>query len=274
MTDLDRPAAEPIPGYKKAKPVVFSSIYPMGTDEYEELTKALEKLAINDASLTYKKDSSAALGFGFRCGFLGLLHLDVVQERIQREFGISLVVSAPSVRYKVTLQRHAAGRRQPGLLARPVADRERDRAVHQGEHHAAGDYMGSVMELCRECRAAKQTMNHLAARVEIISEMPLGEVLFDFYGRLKTVTRGYGSFDYEELDYRRATSSRSTSWSTPRRSTRSPTWSIATRRAPGRCTTASNWPRRSRGTSSRSRSRAPSAATSSPARTSSLSART
>ena len=104
ITLLDRQAAEPIPGYKKAKQVVFSSIYPMNTDEYQELTKAMDKLAINDAALTYEKDSSAALGFGFRCGFLGLLHLDVIQERLQREFDIGLVISAPSVKYKVTLK--------------------------------------------------------------------------------------------------------------------------------------------------------------------------
>ena len=104
ITHLDRPAAEPVPGYKKAKQVVFSSIYPIDADEYRELAKWLDKLAINDASLNYQKDSSAALGFGFRCGFLGLLHLDVIQERLQREFDIGLVVSAPSVRYKVTLK--------------------------------------------------------------------------------------------------------------------------------------------------------------------------
>jgi GTP-binding protein LepA len=159
VTDAERPAAEPIPGYKPAKPVVFSSVYPMGTDDYENLTKALEKLSLNDAALVYQKDSSAALGYGYRCGFLGLLHLDVVQERLQREFGLSLVLSAP--------------------------------------------YMSPVIDLCRECRASQVTTHHLAAnRVEITAEMPLNEVLFDFYDRLKTITRGYGSFDYEELDYR------------------------------------------------------------------------
>ena len=133
LTEAERPAAEPVPGYREAKPVVFSSIYPMATDDYEDLTKALEKLKLNDASLIYEKDSSAALGFGFRCGFLGLLHLDVVQERLEREYDLSLILSAPSVRYRIVLQRRHGGLdRQPELLSRPELDQGGVRAVHQG----------------------------------------------------------------------------------------------------------------------------------------------
>jgi GTP-binding protein LepA len=204
ITDTDRPAAEPVPGYKEAKPVVFSSIYPMGTDEYEDLTRALEKLSLNDASLVYQKDSSVALGLGFRCGFLGLLHLDVIQERLQREFDLSLILSAPSVLFKVEMTggkvvdvdnpsywpdpNHIAAVSEPFIRASVMVPEQ---------------YLGAVMELCRDYRAAGISMNYLSVgRVEVVSEMPLAEVLFDFYDRLKTVTRGYGSFDYEELDYR------------------------------------------------------------------------
>jgi GTP-binding protein LepA len=204
ITDADEPAAEPLPGYKEAKPVVFSSVYPMSTDEYQDLTKALEKLKLNDAALTYEKDSSVALGFGFRCGFLGLLHLEVVQERLRREYDLSLILSAPSVRYKVRL---TDGQEMwvdnPSLYP--------DRGTIEGAEEPfikaavmmPERYVGPVMELCRERRGENTTFSYLAVgRVELTSQMPLAEVLFDFYDRLKSVTQGYGSFDYEMLDYR------------------------------------------------------------------------
>jgi GTP-binding protein LepA len=204
VTGADRPADAPIPGYKPAKPVVFSSVYPMGTDDFEALTKALEKLSLNDAALVYTKDSSAALGYGYRCGFLGLLHLDVVQERIDREFGISLILSAPSVLYKVTL---AGGKTlevdNPVYWPDPAQIEGVTEPYIKASIMLPATYMSAVIDLCRECRAAQITTHHLAAnRVELVAEMPLNEVLFDFYDRLKTLTRGYGSFDYEELDYR------------------------------------------------------------------------
>ena len=204
ITGAVEPAAAPLPGYKEAKPVVFSSIYPMSTDEYQDLTKALEKLKLNDASLTYEKDSSVALGFGFRCGFLGLLHLEVIQERLRREYDLSLILSAPSVRYRVTL---TDGREMwvdnPSLYP----DRGSIEAAEEPFIKAAvmmpERYVGPVMELCRERRGENTTFTYLAVgRVELTSEMPLAEVLFDFYDRLKSVTQGYGSFDYEMLDYR------------------------------------------------------------------------
>ena len=204
ITDAKRPAAEPIAGYKPARPVVFSSLYPMGTDEYESLTRALEKLSLNDAALVYEKDSSAALGFGYRCGFLGLLHLDVVQERLEREFGISLVLSAPSVLYRVFLD---GGEElevdNPVYWPDPAQIASVSEPYIKATIMVPATYMGGVMDLCRECRSTKLATSHLSAnRVEISSEMPLNEVLFDFYDRLKTITRGYGSFDYEALDYR------------------------------------------------------------------------
>ncbi len=204
ITNLDRPAAEPIPGYKKAKQVVFSSIYPINSDEYRELAKAMDKLAINDAALTYEKDSSAALGFGFRCGFLGLLHLDVVQERLQREFDVGLVISAPSVLYRVALKDGTEIEvDNPGNWPDPMRIDGVTEPYIKASILTPEEYVGSVMELCREYRSVSQEMQYLSVgRVELISVMPLGEVLFDFYGKLKTVTRGYGSFDYETTDYR------------------------------------------------------------------------
>jgi GTP-binding protein LepA len=203
ITDAAKPAAEPIPGYKPAKPVVFSSMYPMGTDDYESLTRALEKLSLNDASLVYQKDSSAALGYGYRCGFLGLLHLDVVQERLEREFGISLILSAPSVLYKVRLEDGTAAEYDnPVYWPDPGLIESVEEPYIKASIMVPATYMGGVMDLCRECRATNLATNHLSAnRVEITSEMPLNEVLFDFYDRLKTITRGYGSFDYEETGY-------------------------------------------------------------------------
>ena len=205
ITLLDRQATKPIPGYQPARQVVFSSIYPMSTDEYLDLTKALEKLAINDAALTFEKDSSAALGFGFRCGFLGLLHLDVIQERLQREFDIGLVISAPSVKYNLTLKDGSTIEiDNPSYWPDPTVIDSASEPYIKASILTPEEYVGPVMELCREHRSESQTMNYLSVgRVEVISEMPLGEVLFEFYGKLKMITRGYGSFDYVPVEYRK-----------------------------------------------------------------------
>ena len=205
ITLLDRQADEPIPGYQEARPVVFSSIYPMDTGEYQELAKALDKLAINDAALTFEKDSSAALGFGFRCGFLGLLHLDVIQERLQREFDIGLVISAPSVNYMLTLRDGSEIEvDNPSYWPDPMSIESASEPYIKASIITPETYVGDVMELCREHRSESQTMDYLSAnRLEVISIMPLGEVLFDFYGKLKMLTRGYGSFDYEPIEYRK-----------------------------------------------------------------------
>jgi GTP-binding protein LepA len=186
ITLADNPAEDPIPGYQEARQVVFSSIYPMSTDQYVDLTKALEKLAINDAALTFEKDSSAALGFGFRCGFLGLLHLDVVQERLQREFDIGLVISAPSVSYKITLK---DGSEQevdnPSYWPDPMSIESITEPYIKASILTPEANVGPVMELCRDHRSESQTIHYLSAgRLEVVSEMPLGEVLFDFYGKL------------------------------------------------------------------------------------------
>ncbi len=204
ITLAGNPATTPIPGYQPARQVVFSSVYPMSTDEYQDLTKALEKLAINDAALTFEKDSSAALGFGFRCGFLGLLHLDVIQERLHREFDLGLVISAPSVKYNITLQDGSTIEvDNPSYWPDPSLINKIAEPYIRAQILIPEEYVGPVMELCREHRSESQTMNYLSAgRVEVVSEMPLGEVLFDFYGKLKMITRGYGSFDYVPIEYR------------------------------------------------------------------------
>jgi len=204
LTDAKNPSPEPLPGYQEAKPVVFSSVYPMSTDEYQDLTKALDKLSLNDAALTYEKDSSAALGFGFRCGFLGLLHLEVVQERLEREYDLSLLLSAPSVRYRLILR---DGSEEwidnPSFYPDPTHIEKTFEPYIKASILIPERYVGTVMELCRERRGEQTTFNYLAqGRVELTSEMPLAEVLFDFYDRLKSITQGYGSFDYEILDYR------------------------------------------------------------------------
>ena len=205
ITSLENPATDPIPGYQEARQVVFSSIYPMSTDQYTDLAKALDKLAINDAALTYEKDSSAALGFGFRCGFLGLLHLDVIQERLQREFDLGLVISAPSVKYNVELK---DGKEveidNPSYWPDPTMIESITEPFIKASILTPEEHVGPVMELCREHRSESQTMNYLSAgRIEVVSEMPLGEVLFDFYDKLKMITRGYGSFDHEPIEYRK-----------------------------------------------------------------------
>ena len=206
VTHAKRKAAAPLPGYQPAKPVVFSSVYPMASDDYQDLIKALEKLALNDAALTYEKSSSAALGFGFRCGFLGLLHLEVVQERLEREYGLSLLLSAPTVQYKVHLKTgDMVEVDNPLLFPDPTEIEGGEEPFIKGSVWIPERYVGAVMELCRERRGQNTTFNYLAqGRVELTSELPLSEVLFDFYDRLKSITQGYGSFDYEMLDYRPA----------------------------------------------------------------------
>ena len=204
LTVCENPAKEPLPGYQPAKPVVFSSIYPMSSDEYSDLATAMEKLALNDAALIYQKDSSAALGFGFRCGFLGLLHLDVVQERLKREFNLPLVLSAPSVLYRVYgNDGHPTEIDNPSLWPEPGAIKSVEEPYIKASIMVPEHHLGAAMTLCRHHRAASLNTNYLAQnRLELIAEMPLAEVLFDFYDRLKSTTRGYGSFDYEPLDYR------------------------------------------------------------------------
>lgn len=204
ITHANHPCDRPLSGFKETKPVVFSSIYPVASDGYEDLVTALEKLKLNDASLTYEKDTSVALGFGFRCGFLGLLHLEVVQERLEREYGLSLVLTAPSVRYELTLNDGEVRIvDNPALYPDPATIEMAREPYIRASIMVPDSYMGQVMQLCMERRGISTTYHYLmGGRMEMIFEIPLAEVVYDFYDRLKSVTQGYGSFDYEMLDYR------------------------------------------------------------------------
>lgn len=205
VTLASRLCESPLPGFKEVKPVVFSSIYPVDSNDYEELMAAIDRLKLNDASLVYEKDSSAALGFGFRCGFLGMLHLEVVQERIEREFDLSIVFTSPSVRYQVTLRNgELIFIDNPLEYPDPMKVDYAEEPYIQAQIITPSTYVGNIMNLCLEKRGVQSGFNHLdEKRVELIYEMPLAEVLFEFYDRLKSVSRGYASFDYHLIGYRR-----------------------------------------------------------------------
>jgi GTP-binding protein LepA len=204
ITGRDNPCSKPLPGFRDVKPVVFSSIYPVDANDYEELAGAMEKLKLNDASLIYEKDSSAALGFGFRCGFLGLLHLEIVQERIEREFDISIVFTAPSVRYKIFMSdEESAFIDNPQDYPDPAQIEKMEEPYIRASIITPDDYLGGVITLCLEKRGIQESLNYLdEKRVELVFEMPLSEVVFDFYDRLKSISRGYASFDYQLIGYR------------------------------------------------------------------------
>ncbi len=204
ITHKARPCAAALPGFKEAKPVVFSSIYPVAADDYEELATAIEKLKLNDAAIVYEKDTSVALGFGFRCGFLGLLHLEVVQERLEREYGLTLILTAPSVRYRILMRDGAEITiDNPALYPDPTRIETTLEPFIRATIIVPDRYMGAVMKLCLERRGANTNYQYLTSdRLEMIFELPLAEVIYDFYDRLKSITQGYGSFDYDLLDYR------------------------------------------------------------------------
>jgi len=204
ITLAANPVLAPLPGFKEVKPVVFSSLYPIASDEYQSLAEALEKYKLNDAALVYQKDSSAALGQGFRCGFLGLLHLEIVQERLEREFNQSLILTVPSVQYRFTLDNGTAVTvDNPAYYPDPAEIKGSEEPYIRASILVPDRYVGTVMKLCMERRGVNSRMSYPApGRVEIIFDMPLAEVVFDFYDKLKSITQGYGSFDYELIDYR------------------------------------------------------------------------
>ena len=203
VTLAENPASAPLKGFKEVKPVVFSSIYPVDASDYEELLSAIEKLKLNDASLVYEKDSSAALGFGFRCGFLGLLHLEVVQERIEREFGLSIIFTSPSVEYRVTMRNGEVKMiDNPVDYPNPAHIEKTEEPYIRATIITPAEYVGAVINLCLEKRGYQESMTYLdEKRVEMVYNMPLAEVLFEFYDRLKSISRGYASFDYEVTDF-------------------------------------------------------------------------
>ena len=198
------PAPSPLPGFREVKPVVFSSVYPITSEDYQGLTEALEKYKLNDAALVFQKDSSAALGLGFRCGFLGLLHLEIVQERLEREFGQSLIMTVPTVEYHFTLTNgETISVDNPLYYPDPATIEKSMEPYIKTSIFIPERYMGTVMDLCLERRGVNSRFSYpTPGRIEIQFDMPLAEVIYDFYDRLKTVTQGYGSFDYDLLDYR------------------------------------------------------------------------
>ena len=204
ITLKENPTKNPFPGYRPLKPVVFSGLYPIENDRYNDLKDALEKLALNDASLVYEPESSVALGFGYRAGFLGLLHMEVVQERIEREFGIELIATAPSVIYQVNLTNHTTIEiDNPSKLPSPQEIESIMEPYVKATIMCPSEYIGSVMDLSQKKRGIFLNMSYLdPTRAEIKYELPLSEIVFDFFDKLKSATRGYASFDYELSDYK------------------------------------------------------------------------
>ncbi|OHD16014.1 MAG: elongation factor 4 [Spirochaetes bacterium GWC1_27_15] len=204
VTSSKTPAPEPLPGFKEVKPVVYSSLYPVAADDYISLTDALGKLKLNDASLIYSKDFSSALGFGFRCGFLGLLHLEVVQERLEREFDMSLILTAPSVQYKIKLKNGTTIMvDNPVNYPDPLLIESAEEPYIKATIILPKEYLGPIMNLCIEKRGVQTDLKFLdERRVEIIYELPLAEIIYDFYDKLKSLSRGYASFDYEIMDFK------------------------------------------------------------------------
>ena len=197
------PCDAPLPGFRDVKPVVFSSLYPVDSDQYEDLAKALEKLKLNDAALIYEKDSSVALGFGFKCGFLGLLHLEVVQERLEREFDLNIISTSPSVQYRLTNKKGQTYTiESPASFPDPTTIETAEEPFIKATVITPTDYLGGIMTLCTNKRCVQENMTYLdEKRVELRYSMPLAEVLFDFYDKLKSISKGYASFDYEVSDF-------------------------------------------------------------------------
>lgn len=206
ITLKDRPCAAPLPGFKEIQQVVFSSVYPISTDDYENLATAMEKLKLNDAALTFQKDASTALGFGFRCGFLGLLHLEVIQERLEREFDIPIILTVPSVCYYFYLTNNTKLEvDNPAHFPDPATIAYTEEPYIKATIHIPERYMGVVMTLCMERRGGNTHYYYpTPGRIEFTCELPLAEVIYDFYDRLKSVTQGYGSFAYDLIDYRKS----------------------------------------------------------------------
>ena len=204
ITHVDRPADAPVPGFKEVQPMVFCGLYPSESDDYENLKAALEKLQLNDAAFSYEPETSQALGFGFRCGFLGLLHMEIIQERLEREFEVALIATAPSVVYKVET---SDGKTLEIDNPAHLPDATKIRALYEPyvsmDIHVPNEYVGNVMKLCEEKRGTQKNLHYLATnRVVVTYELPFAEIVYDFFDKLKSCTRGYASMDYQPVDYR------------------------------------------------------------------------
>jgi GTP-binding protein LepA len=203
ITEERRPTAAALPGFKPAQPVVFCGLFPVDAADFEALRAAMGKLRLNDASFSYEMETSAALGFGFRCGFLGLLHLEIIQERLEREFNLDLIATAPSVVYKVVLTNgEQIDLHNPADMPDPVKIEEIHEPWIKATILTPDDYLGGVLKLCQDRRGNQIELSYVGKRAMVVYELPLNEVVFDFYDRLKSVSKGYASFDYQLLDYR------------------------------------------------------------------------
>jgi len=204
ITTVARPAAAMLPGFQEVKPMVFSGLYPVNSEDYESLKLALEKLRLNDSSFAWEPETSAALGFGFRCGFLGMLHCEIIQERLEREYDLDLITTTPTVRYRVYLEDGTVREiESPAALPPTQETRQIEEPVILATIHVPSEYVGGVLQLCQDRRGVQKGMEVHGARVQVRYEIPLSEVVLDFHDRLKTVTRGYGSMDYDLVGYRR-----------------------------------------------------------------------
>ncbi|MBC7758195.1 MAG: elongation factor 4 [Phormidesmis sp. FL-bin-119] len=206
ITHKDKPSKEPIKGFEEVKPMVFAGIYPVDTDEYEELRESMHKLQLNDASIVFEPESSAALGFGFRCGFLGMLHMEIIQERLEREFDMTVITTVPNVSYKAfTSKGIEIDVHNPSDLPDPSKLEHVEEPYIKANIITKSEFVGPIMSLCIQRRGTIVNQSYLTSdRVELIFEMPMGEIVFDFYDRLKTISKGYASFDYHQIGYRQS----------------------------------------------------------------------
>ena len=205
ITNAVKPAAEPLPGFQEVKPMVFSGLYPVDAEDYEDLKASLEKLKINDSSFGYEPETSMALGFGFRCGFLGFLHAEIIQERLEREYQLNLITTAPTVRYRVIPKTGEPFEiESPAALPDPNEIQEIQEPVVLATIHVPSDYLGQVLGLCQERRGVQKDMEVHGSRVQVRYLLPLNEIVTDFHDKLKSATRGYGSFDYDLDGYHAA----------------------------------------------------------------------
>uniref|UniRef100_UPI0031CEB482 translation elongation factor 4 n=1 Tax=Sphingomonas sp. TaxID=28214 RepID=UPI0031CEB482 len=204
LTDAKKPAAEPLPGFKEVQPVVFCGLFPVDANDFEKLRESISKLRLNDASFSFEMETSAALGFGFRCGFLGLLHLEIIQERLMREYDLDLITTAPSVVYQIELT-HAGGHielHNPADMPDPNKIETISEPWIQAVIYVPDEYLGSILKLCQDRRGIQKNLTYVGGRAQVTYELPLNEVVFDFYDRLKSLSKGYASFDYEQIGYR------------------------------------------------------------------------
>ena len=203
ITDERHPVAEALPGFKPAQPVVFCGLFPVDAADFDDLRAAMGKLRLNDASFSYEMETSAALGFGFRCGFLGLLHLEIIQERLEREFNLDLIATAPSVVYQIVLRSgETISLHNPADMPDPTRIERIEEPWIRATILTPDDYLGAVLKLCQERRGVQVDLNYVGARAMAVYDLPLNEVVFDFYDRLKSLSKGYASFDYNITDYR------------------------------------------------------------------------